>query len=146
MRSLAFLVLVLVFSLISCSANAGRPVQPPVSNPEDLPGEFTDGEPSDWREWSNAKNQWVRERFAGCLKAAGIRLSCGGCSAVVVRVIVLVDAEGRIASADTYRSSACGQPVSQELERCMKTPLFERTFPALRGRRFRSMLGTGLSC
>ncbi|MBL8022193.1 MAG: hypothetical protein JNM27_21135 [Leptospirales bacterium] len=139
--------------LISCLAKpAGRgPSSPesatvPVSqlNPETLPAEYS--EELDWKDWSTAKNAWVKESFHPCVKQAGIRMSCGGCASIYARYVFSIDPDGSIRSMRKYKDQACGLPMTPELEKCLLQFYKDKRFPALKGRVFRGTLGNGLSC
>ncbi len=113
-------------------------------DPESLPAEYS-GERADWEEWHTVKESWMKNVYFGCLKQAGLRMSCGGCPSIYTKWVFSVDDAGRL-SMEKYKESICGRASTPALDRCMTETFRNKTFVKLRGRRFRATLGTGLSC
>lgn len=142
-----------LFLLLACLSKSPNPGPSsvespgvPVSqmNPESLPAEY--GEGLDWKDWSKAKNAWIKESFHPCVKQAGIRMSCGGCASIYARYVFAIEQDGSIGSMQKYKDAACGLPMAPELEKCLLQFYMDKRFPALKGRVFRGTLGNGLSC
>lgn len=97
--------------------------------------------------WSELQEQWLRTEYGACLKSAGLRMSCGGCPAIIIDAEFVVDAQGRLGAVRSTRENVCGRKAPPALRACFFRFFRSKTFPpALRERTLQGKLGTGLGC
>lgn len=100
-----------------------------------------------FRCWDGIKDKWLREVYFPALDKFKLRMSCGRCEYIYIRVILYIDRNGRLVHYKKGRETVCGKPCPKELEEHLMQFFKEMIFPEeLRGIAIETMLGTGLSC
>jgi len=99
------------------------------------------------RDWMLIKNEWMRNGYSECLKEFGLKMKCSGCEYVFIKVELSVDTDGRLTGCRKINDNVCGRSATVLQEECLLRRLKSMVFPqSLRGKKFETMLGTGLSC
>jgi len=97
--------------------------------------------------WRAVRDGFHREAFVPCLARRGITVSCGGCTAVVLRGVLRIDARGRFAGFERTFGRFCGAEMPPDVERCLIDYFRSTEFPIeLRNLAIAVDLGRGLKC
>jgi hypothetical protein len=100
-----------------------------------------------FRCWDGIKEKWLREIYSPALKKFKLRMSCGQCEYIYIRVILYIDSSGKLVHYKKVRENVCGKPCPKHLEEQLMQFFQNMIFPEeLRGINIETMLGTGLSC
>ncbi len=97
--------------------------------------------------WRVIREGFHREAFVPCLAKRNITVSCGGCTAVLLRGTLHIDARGRFAGFEKTFGRYCGADMPPDVERCFIEYFLKIEFPPeLRGLSIAVDLGRGLKC
>ena len=131
-----FLPLLLLATLLTCSAN-----------PSAEPAHEKKTETNPDYIWDDIQRDWLQTQYGHCLKLAGLRMSCGGCPAIMLDVEFITDARGGLKSTRVLRENICGKKATPALRGCFLKFFKTNPFPKpLRNRTLNGKLGTGLAC
>jgi hypothetical protein len=100
-----------------------------------------------YRAWQEIRNYWFKNIYRECLRSHNLKMSCSGCEYIYIRVVITIDRKGKMVSCEMVGERVCIDKASESLESCFTDYFRTLTFPReLRGLRFETMLGTGLTC
>jgi len=100
-----------------------------------------------FRCWGGIKDKWLRGIYFPALDRFKLRMSCGRCEYIYIRVILYIDSSGRLVKYKKVLENVCGKSCPKGLEEQLMQFFMYITFPEeLRGIAIETMLGTGLKC
>lgn len=99
------------------------------------------------RAWLPLRDAWFSGTYGACLKRYRLAMSCAGCTHAYLRVVLTIGRDGTLADARIIKTALCSHADAAGIASCFLEHFRGVIFPpALRGLRFETMLGTGLSC
>jgi len=97
--------------------------------------------------WNKIDSEWMANEYWNILKTFKLKMSCAHCEDILMHVDMAIDSSGKLVEHRVTYSDKCGQEFDKKLEDAFLKYFYEFTFPpALRGRIFNVLLGTGLTC
>jgi hypothetical protein len=97
--------------------------------------------------WDRIDSVWMDSVYWNTLKKHKIKMSCAHCTGVMMHVDMQIDSSGHLASYRLEAGFFCDEKLALTLENEFMQFFLNLEFPpALRGRVFRTFLGTALKC
>ena len=97
--------------------------------------------------WKEVKDDFNKKGFIPCLAQKKVKVSCAGCTAVIVRGVLHIDSTGRGFRFTKTYGRYCGSELPLDVEKCFMNFFETVDFPPeLRGLSIQVDLGRGLKC
>jgi len=99
------------------------------------------------RAWNSIRDEWMKNQYRSCLKKFNLKMNCAHCVYIYIKAEITIDSNKKLKTYRKTGENVCGEKISTGLEKCFMESLEQQTFPdELKGRKFETMLGTGLKC
>lgn len=100
-----------------------------------------------WDKWDYLDSVWMADVYWNTLKKHKIKMDCGHCTRVFMRIDMKIDSSGKLEQYRVDESFICDEKMQSTLENDFMEFFKNLIFPTeLRNRVIRAQLGTGLKC
>lgn len=100
-----------------------------------------------YKAWKIIEQQWMSKEYGKILKENKLKMSCNGCEAIFMDVVLKIDSVGKLKEYKTVKTRKCAGEFSKKLEELFLKWFLNLSFPSeLYDLKFEVRLGTGLKC
>jgi hypothetical protein len=152
MKHLMYLFMLLI-SLSGCGQQTSQTQQSIQTQPKektDTVPTLSDLDKNDhaaWLAWKKIDSAWTAEVFWDCLKAQKLKMDCGHCTSILIKIDMQIDNSGKLVQYRVVYQHVGGGDFTKSMEDCFMEYFLQLTFPpALRNHIFRAELGRTLMC
>lgn len=97
--------------------------------------------------WQRIERDFYDHAFLPCLAAKKVKVSCSGCTGVILRGVIHIDRAGRMTGFDRTYRRYCGEDMPPDVEECLIRFFEGVQFPReIRGVSLEVDLGRALKC